>query len=731
MALEKLNINGINELDFPTGVDSVSVTDDIATVNLSPATGLFILNMIVDTGAPAPVVANDLVEFGEDWNQDGVVQADGLYPMIGVSLDSGNPGDPVRIQISGKALVNTNPSSPNLQAQAVTAFAALPGKAAGTGLSDTSQLQQIAGLGLSNTTAGQAILQIAPYELNAKPFGDIRRKYLINAGTPTVTAGQAVAIAPLTSNELILCTSTTVPLGIAQESGVAGDQIYVLLVGLDETGNVIADTSFVYGDLLAVNNSSNVVVASPASGTSVRTIGMAVDAGAAGPIIVFVYPGIDTAVSTVTSVFGRTGAVVAATNDYNFNQLAGKAGLAQGGTNVDLSASGSATAVLAQDAAHVISARSLVAADIPNLDASKITTGQLALARGGTAVDLSASGGATKILAQDAAHLISARDLVAADIPSLSATYQLKSEKDAANGYAGLDSSIFLKSAEFNLTRNVQSGAYAILDADRAKVVSCTSATSVAWTIAQAGASSAFLAGWYCIVKNTGLGTITLTPATSTIESAAKVIIPPGSSFLLLSDGTNYLMPLENISKVTGRSFFTTDGTDRNLVGSGVLAIVSTANAVIGLQCQLSGPRLVNKVQFGFQANASGSSQTADMGIYDSLGNLIFNIGATTKANGAGATYPSAVPTGGILFMPGNYISSWTCSATTPTFYASVTLVGGATSGFMGNLTVAPFFLAGNAASAGALPATLGTLGSSALGSGDVNGNIPIILFLA
>lgn len=63
----------------------------------------------------------------------------------------------------------------------------------------------------------------------------------------------------------------------------------------------------------------------------------------------------------------------------------GTLALARGGTNADLSASGSATAVLAQDASHVVTARALVAADIPNLDASKITTGALAVARGGAA----------------------------------------------------------------------------------------------------------------------------------------------------------------------------------------------------------------------------------------------------------------------------------------------------------------------------------------------------------
>lgn len=61
-----------------------------------------------------------------------------------------------------------------------------------------------------------------------------------------------------------------------------------------------------------------------------------------------------------------------------------KVPLANGGTNADLSATGSATAVLAQDASHIVSARALVAADIPSLDASKITSGVLAGAQGGT-----------------------------------------------------------------------------------------------------------------------------------------------------------------------------------------------------------------------------------------------------------------------------------------------------------------------------------------------------------
>jgi hypothetical protein len=52
--------------------------------------------------------------------------------------------------------------------------------------------------------------------------------------------------------------------------------------------------------------------------------------------------------------------------------------------------------------------RALVPADIPALPASIITSGQLALAQGGTGVDLSASGGANQFLAMSAGHVISA-----------------------------------------------------------------------------------------------------------------------------------------------------------------------------------------------------------------------------------------------------------------------------------------------------------------------------------
>lgn len=73
----------------------------------------------------------------------------------------------------------------------------------------------------------------------------------------------------------------------------------------------------------------------------------------------------------VSSVFGRTGAVVAAASDYTIAQIAGLASVAANTILAGPTSGGSAAAAM----------RALVAADIPSLDAAKITTGVFPIAR--------------------------------------------------------------------------------------------------------------------------------------------------------------------------------------------------------------------------------------------------------------------------------------------------------------------------------------------------------------
>jgi len=88
----------------------------------------------------------------------------------------------------------------------------------------------------------------------------------------------------------------------------------------------------------------------------------------------------------------------------------GQLALARGGTNADLSATGGASQVVRQSSAGAAFTVGQLAftdlsgsasvAQIPNLPASIITSGQLALARGGTNADLSGTGGASFVLKQ-------------------------------------------------------------------------------------------------------------------------------------------------------------------------------------------------------------------------------------------------------------------------------------------------------------------------------------------
>lgn len=66
------------------------------------------------------------------------------------------------------------------------------------------------------------------------------------------------------------------------------------------------------------------------------------------------------------------------------------------------------------------------------IDAGQVVSGLLALARGGTGVDLSTSGGDAYFLNQNAAHVISSRALTQADVPALPASKTTSGTFDAA-----------------------------------------------------------------------------------------------------------------------------------------------------------------------------------------------------------------------------------------------------------------------------------------------------------
>lgn len=91
-----------------------------------------------------------------------------------------------------------------------------------------------------------------------------------------------------------------------------------------------------------------------------------------------------------------------------------------------------------------------------------------------------------------------------------------------------------------SLTPNVQTGTtYTVVDGDRAKLITMSNAANIAVTLPDA-AGAGFDNGWFTSFQNTGVGKITITPTTSTIDGAASLDLSTDQGVTICSDGTNY-----------------------------------------------------------------------------------------------------------------------------------------------------------------------------------------------
>lgn len=130
---------------------------------------------------------------------------------------------------------------------------------------------------------------------------------------------------------------------------------------------------------------------------------------------------------------------------------------------------------------------------------------------------------------------------------------------------------------------NAQVGtSYAIADGDRAKLITATNAAAQAYSIAQAGAASAFQAGWFVDIQNNSTnvaGIITVTPTTSTINGAATLKIQPGQYARIVSDGANYQVQFNAVgSQLPGTA--TNDAANAGNIGEYVESVVAVGSPV-------------------------------------------------------------------------------------------------------------------------------------------------------
>ena len=123
---------------------------------------------------------------------------------------------------------------------------------------------------------------------------------------------------------------------------------------------------------------------------------------------------------------------------------------------------------------------------------------------------------------------------------------------------------------------NAQTGtSYTILDGDRAKLVTHSNASAIAVIIPKAN-SSTFESGWYYETFNKGVGAVTITPTTSTINGLATYTIPTNQGLRITSDGTNY-----QVSAIGGVNpgVNAQTGTSYTIASDDLNKLVTTSNA--------------------------------------------------------------------------------------------------------------------------------------------------------
>lgn len=90
------------------------------------------------------------------------------------------------------------------------------------------------------------------------------------------------------------------------------------------------------------------------------------------------------------------------------------------------------------------------------------------------------------------------------------------------------------------LTRNaVTAATYTVVTGDRSRHVTYSNASAVAVTLPQANTTT-FGGGWFSWHENLGVGTVTITPTTSTINVGSALVLRTGEWALITSDNANY-----------------------------------------------------------------------------------------------------------------------------------------------------------------------------------------------
>lgn len=120
------------------------------------------------------------------------------------------------------------------------------------------------------------------------------------------------------------------------------------------------------------------------------------------------------------------------------------------------------------------------------------------------------------------------------------------------------DGTTILTSSAISGGVNAQTGTtYTFLASDDDKLVTFSNGSAVAVTLPVA-TTTGFVSGFYTCATNLGVGTVTITPTTSTIDARATAVLKTGQSICIWSNGTNYFSNAAGTTTGSGNTVLAT-----------------------------------------------------------------------------------------------------------------------------------------------------------------------------
>lgn len=260
-----------------------------------------------------------------------------------------------------------------------------------------------------------------------------------------------------------------------------------------------------------------------------------------------------------------------------------------------------------------------------------------------------------------------------------------------------------------------------VLATDRAGWIVMNNGTGVAEALAQPG-TTGFAVNFVYGVKNIGAGNVVITSASSSIDSNATLTIPQGQNCMLLSlDSTNYVSRCAPGILAAGANITMTPSANGNTIAAGPNVVTAagtlTSNAVlIG-----GGSKAVSAISVDTTTTHALFATAGAPAFRSIVAGDLPAISLTTGVSGtlpvgSGGTGTTSGTSGGVLY----YSGSTTIGSSAALTANQIVLGGGAGTApaTLGSLGTTTTVLHGNAAGAP-------SFGAVALGS-DVSGNLPV-----